>query len=266
MIVNSLYAKKEEAFLSLRILYPYSEVTTNEFEDSVIKVKFDVSEKCLIMDIHNKTNKRINLEWENFRIDNSAVAFDTDRRIKMDEVRADEVIFPQSNSTHRYIIPKIIVEDTYLKDFWNIDRIKKMGEQFSKIIIPIRVNDTNIDYVFHVGVACEVNGVRTKVNIPDKEKVDSIEEGMKYEDVISILGYPSYFTYADKNFTAYYFNGLRIDLVTALKTHALVLSHYWTPNTINIGLVGRKKTKVVKVDTSRVNDITPEQYFKSLYK
>lgn len=264
--VNSLYAKKEETFLSLRILYPYSEVTTNEFEDSVIKLKFDVSEKCLIMDIHNKTNQRINLEWENFRIDNSAIAFDTDRRIKMDEVKADEVIFPKSNSTHRYIIPKIIVEDTYLKEFWNIDRIKKMGEQFSKIIIPIRVNDTNIDYVFHIGVACEVNGVRTKVNSPDKEKADSIEEGMKYEDVISMLGYPAYYTYADKNFTAHYFNGLRIDFVAAYKAHALVLSHYWTPNTINIGLVGRKKTKVEKIDTSRMNNITPEEYFKDLYK
>ena len=266
MSVNSLYAKKEETFLSLRILYPYSEVTTNEFEDSVIKLKFDVSEKCLIMDIHNKTNQRINLEWENFRIDNSAIAFDTDRRIKMDEVKADEVIFPKSNSTHRYIIPKIIVEDTYLKEFWNIDRIKKMGEQFSKIIIPIRVNDTNIDYVFHIGVACEVNGVRTKVNSPDKEKADSIEEGMKYEDVISMLGYPAYYTYADKNFTAHYFNGLRIDFVAAYKAHALVLSHYWTPNTINIGLVGRKKTKVEKIDTSRMNNITPEEYFKDLYK
>ena len=264
--INSVYAKKEEAFLSLRILYPYSESVTNEFEDSVIKVKFDVSEKFLIMDIYNKTNKRINLEWENFRLDNSAIAFDTDRRIKMDEPKADEVIFPKSNSTHRYIIPKLVIEDTYLKEYWEIAKIKKKGEQFSKIIIPIRVNDSNIDYVFHIGVACEVNGERTKVNIPDRERVDSIKEGMRYEDVISFLGYPAYYTYADKNFTAYYFNGLSIDFVAAYKAHALVLSHYWTPNTINIGLAGRKKTKVVRIDTSKMKDVSPEQYFKELYK
>lgn len=121
--------------MSIRILYPYSEGLTNEYEDSIIRVNFDVSEKALYLIIHNKTNKRIYLEWENFRIDNSAIAFDTDRRIKMDEPKSDEVIFPGNNSTHNYLIPKKAIDDSYISAWWDIDKIKKMGEQFSKVII-----------------------------------------------------------------------------------------------------------------------------------
>ena len=259
-------SSKEKPQLSVRILYPYSEGLTNEYEDSIIRVNFDVSEKALYLIIHNKTNSRIYLEWENFRIDNSAIAFDTDRRIKMDEPKSDEVIFPSNNSTHNYLIPKKAIDDSYISAWWDIDKIKKMGEQFSKVIIPIRVNDKNIDYVFHIGVACISDGVRSKVNIPTKEKIDSIQEGMRYEDVISLIGYPNSFSQNDKSFTAYYFNGLSVEFQAAYKVHAVVLSHYWTPNTINIGLKGRKKTIVSNIDTSNMHDVTPEQYFAELYK
>ena len=237
-------SSKEKPQLSIRILYPYSEGLTNEYEDSIIRVYFDVSEKALYLIIHNKTNKRIYLEWENFRIDNSAIAFDTDRRIKMDEPKSDE----------------------YISAWWDIDKIKKMGEQFSKVIIPIRVNDKNIDYVFQIGVACIIDGDRSNANIPTKEKIDSIHEGMRYEDVISLIGYPNSYSQIDKSFTAHYFNGLSVEFQAAYKIHAEVLSHYWTPNTINIGLKGRKKTIVSKVDTSKMHEKTPEQYFAELYK
>ena len=259
-------SSKEKPFLSARLLYPYSENIKNGYEDSIIKVHFDVSEKALFLKVCNKTKKRIYLEWENFRIDDSAIAFDTDRRIKMDEPKSDEVIFPDNCSTHNYLIPKKAIEDTYIGNWWDIDIIKKRGEQFSKIIIPIRVDDTNIDYVFQIGVACIIDGVRTEANTPNKEKVDSLYEGMRYDEVISAIGYPIYFTQNDKTFTAYYFNGLSIEFQAAYKIHAVVLSHYWTPNTINIGKVGKKKTIVTKIDKSQIHNLSPEQYFRERYK
>lgn len=263
--VDSLHSK-EKPSLSVRLLFPFSETITNEYEDNTIKVSFDVSEKALFVKIYNKTSNRINIEWENFRIDDSAIAFDTDRRLKMDEPKADEVVFPKSYSTHNNLIPKKAIEDSYIDGWWKIDKIGKMGEQFTKIIIPIRVNNANKDYVFQIGVACMVDGVRTKVNIPNQEKVDSICEGMKYEDVLSIIGYPIFFTQTGRTFTAHYFNGLSVEFQVALKIHAELLSHYWTPNTINIGLAGRKKTIVTKIDRSQMHNLSPEQYYRELYE
>lgn len=259
-------SSKEKLSLSLRVLYPYTEDISNEYEDSIVKLYFDVSEKALYLKIYNKTKNRMYLEWENFRIDDSAIAFDTDRRLKMDEPKSDEVIFPNNSSTHNYLIPKKAIDDSSIGDWWDIDKIKKIGEQFSRIIVPIRLNDKNIDYVFHIGVACVADGQRSKVNIPTTDAIESITEGMKYEDVISSIGYPFYFTKHEKTLIAHYFNGLSVEFQTPNKGVAFVLSRFWTPNTINIGLVGRNKTKVTKVDKSNIQTITPEQYFKELYK
>lgn len=262
LMICSNLSSKEKPYLSLRILYPYSENVTNEYEDSIVKIYFDVSEKALYLKVYNKTNSRMNLEWENFRIDNSAIAFETDRRLKMDEYKADEVIFPDNYSTHNYVIPKKAIGDSFIKEWWSIDKIKKAGEQFTKVIIPIRINEKNIDYVFYIGVACVVDGVRTKANIPSEEQINSLCEGMKYEDVISLIGYPIYYTYNEKNFTAHYFNGLSIEFHTALKAHALILAQYSTPSTINIGLLGKKKTKILRIDKSHLHNLSPEQYYR----
>lgn len=262
LMICSNLSSKEKPYLSLRILYPYSENVTNEYEDSIVKIYFDISEKALYLKVYNKTNSRMNLEWENFRIDNSAIAFETDRRLKMDEYKADEVIFPDNYSTHNYVIPKKAIGDSFIKEWWSIDKIKKAGEQFTKVIIPIRINDKNIDYVFYIGVACVADGVRTKANIPSEEQINSLCEGMKYEDVISLIGYPIYYTYNEKNFTAHYFNGLSIEFHTALKAHALILAQYSTPSTINIGLLGKKKTKILRIDKSHVHNLSPEQYYR----
>ena len=266
LMICSNLSSKEKPYLSLRILYPYSENLTKEYEDSIVKIYFDVNEKSLYLKIYNKTKNRMYLEWENFRIDNSAIAFDTDRRLKMDEQKSDEVIFPDNYSTHNYVIPKKAVEDSYIKDWWNIDKIKKAGEQFTKVIIPIRVNDINIDYVFCIGVACIVDGVKSKANIPSEEQIDSLHEGMKYEEVLSLIGYPISYTYNEKNFTAHYFNGLTIEFQAANKLHAHVLAKYMTPSTINIGLVGSNKTIVSRIDKSRIHNLSPEQYYREGYK
>lgn len=265
MICSNL-SSKEKTFLSLRILYPYSEGLTNEYEDSLVRIYFDVDEKSLYLKLYNKTNNRMNLEWENFRIDNSAVAFDTDRRIKMDEHKIDEVIFPDNYSIHNNLIPKKAIGDTFISDWWKIDKIKKAGEQFTKVIIPIRINDKNIDYVFYIGVACVVDGVRTKANIPTEEQIDSLYEGMKYEDVLSIIGYPIFYTCGEKDFTAHYFNGLTIEFHTAFKGHALFLAQFATPNTFNIGVGGRKKTKVSRIDKSHLHNLSVEQYYRERKK
>ncbi len=261
----SLFAK-EKTYLSARILYPYSDNTTNEYEDSIIKVRFDVSSSCLIVHLFNKTNNRINLEWENFRIDESAIAFDTDRRIKMDEPKADEVIFPLSYSTHTKLIPKKAIEDSYIGDWWNIDIISKIGEKFSKVIIPIKVNNVNFDYLFHLGIACVTNGVRSKINTPTKEQIDSLYIGMKYKDAIAIIGYPQFFTQNEKSFVAHYYNGLNFEVQTNGKIVAEALSNFASPTSLSLGWSTRNKTIITKIDTTHIHDSSPEDFFRNLYK
>ena len=261
MICSNL-SSKEKPYLSVRILYPCCENITNEYEDSVIKVNFKVDEKLLYIQLYNKTKNRIVLEWENVRLDGSAMAFDTDRRLKMDEPKADEVIFSGNYSTHNALIPKKAISDSYIDKWWNIEEIKKKGEVFSKINIPIRVNDSPFDYVFHIGVACVIDGVRTKINVPSEEEVASIHEGMSYEDVISIIGTPmSYIEKKDeKVLIANYFNGLSIEFQAEYKVHVFMLAH-------NVNhKKAKEKTKVTKIDKSQMHHLTPELYFKNLYK
>ena len=59
----------------------------------------------LKVEIENKAEERIYIEWENARFDNSKVVFDDDTRLSMKNEKANEVVVANSK-THKNITGK----------------------------------------------------------------------------------------------------------------------------------------------------------------
>ena len=84
--------KKPKGEVSVELTPSNSSTTT--FRDSIITVdvRTDWSGNFFKVNIHNNTQGRIYVEWENARIDGNKVLFSDDRPITMNQKKEDEVI------------------------------------------------------------------------------------------------------------------------------------------------------------------------------
>ena len=76
----------------IHVIYPKGN-TSGVFENDSIVAAFEYDNSSFIrFSLYNKMNERIYVEWNNFRIKNSAIVFDDDRRITMNQKKEDEAI------------------------------------------------------------------------------------------------------------------------------------------------------------------------------
>lgn len=118
------------------------------YEDSVISMNVKVSSGryFLLVEIENKTDERIYVEWENARIKDGKVIFGNDSPLTMSREKPDEAIAKggkckkEISSNHYYssstsgLLP-IVYKKT----------IKKKGFQLVDINIPIKYKGESID-------------------------------------------------------------------------------------------------------------------------
>lgn len=257
--LSPIFAKKPKVYLCTRIVTSQNDILSNQFEDENVKFTFDAQKKYLLFDVFNKTDQRMIIEWENVRIDNSAVAFGTDRRIKMDEMKAEEVVFPQTSTIHHELIPKNIIQESYIDEWFNTNYVSFSGEQFFKIIVPVRFKDNVIDYTFEIGVSCLIDGERTRISLPTEEQISKISVGMTHKEVSAIIGNPFRVWYNNKTLTAIYINDLQIEYSTeGMSAYKLAFVTAVTKSKgggMFLQQALDDKQKVLSINTSRIHEV-----------
>lgn len=129
------------------------EMTT--YENDFVKLNFELvySDLFLRVEIENKTNDRISIEWENSRLDNNKVVFSDDTRLTMRNEKADEVVIAHSK-THKDITGSNHILSSKVSKITTKSKIKKQ-ENTSVLILPIRQGDKVLDIVINLKFSLE---------------------------------------------------------------------------------------------------------------
>ena len=182
----------------VNVIYPKVN-NSGIFENDSIRVKFEYdTDEFVKFSLYNKTNERIYIEWDNFRIENSAIAFDDDRRFTMNQRKEDEAVASESNSQNKSITMKDNVRDNYIVDF--------MKGNAYRVIIPIRYGNKSIDYKVKIEFLQDLN----RKLYPTCEDIEKITIGMGNKELDEIFQFPSKFEGGYNELIFRYRNGLKI--------------------------------------------------------
>lgn len=121
------------------------------YEDSNVRIEFEYryfEGYFLRVRVINKTDKRITIEWENARLLDNQICFDTDNIYSYNNPKPDEVVHANSSSTKKIGERK----SPYYRNFvFNDDLIKKNGNSLNHLIVPIKfASGEIIDYSIYV--------------------------------------------------------------------------------------------------------------------
>ena len=121
------------------------------YEDSNVRIEFEYryfEGYFLRVRVINKTDKRITIEWENARLLDNQICFDTDNIYSYNNPKPDEVVHANSSSTKKIGERKRPDNRPFI---FNEDLIKKHGESVRRLIIPIKLLSGEIvDYDLYV--------------------------------------------------------------------------------------------------------------------
>lgn len=134
-------------------VFKYKLEVTSELSDRGKKIEFSArlaewkSEWIQFFQVFNKTNERIFIEWENARILGDRVVFSDDRRITMNNPKADEAVSPISFSIRRDITSARKIGENYIFPLFYTKNLKKnLGEKSTIYLkIPIRYLDNTVE-------------------------------------------------------------------------------------------------------------------------
>lgn len=113
-------------------------------------------ETFLTIYLVNCTNDRIYIEWENARCDNGKVVFGDDRRITMNNPKADEAVSSLSMSLRRGVTSADRIGSDYNLPLFRIKLLKEGLSDNVTLKIPIRFMDGSVEeYTFNVKLSWE---------------------------------------------------------------------------------------------------------------
>lgn len=113
-------------------------------------------ETFLTIYLVNCTNDRIYIEWENARCDNGKVVFGDDRRITMNNPKADEAVSSLSMSLRRDVTSADRIGSNYILPLFRIKLLKEGLSDNVTLKIPIRFMDGSVEeYTFNVKLSWE---------------------------------------------------------------------------------------------------------------
>ena len=194
---NDFYHKSKKV-----MVYPYEVVKRYEsdsiiFQDSIIRVAFEFEYiplngvKYLMLDILNRTDERIYVEWENVRLNKNKIKFVLDSSHKKDLKIEDECIIGGESSGYRFIEKDFSVTSSKVEngDIY----LRKWGDTDFQVILPIKIGEKIRDYKFNFkfekyseeeidslySLACKI-----------EEKRKMLKKGMSRNEVENIMGKP----------------------------------------------------------------------------
>lgn len=113
-------------------------------------------ETFLTIYLLNCTNDRIYIEWENARCDGGKVVFGDDRRITMNNPKADEAVSSLSMSLRRGITSADRIGSDYILPLFRVKLLKEGLSDNVTLKIPIRFTDGSVEeYTFNVKLSWE---------------------------------------------------------------------------------------------------------------
>ena len=99
----------------------------------------------------NKTNGRFFIEWENARCDGGKIVFGDDRRISMNNAKADEAVSAYSASLTRNVTSLDYIGSDYILPLFRTKRLKEGLDDVVRLKIPVRFSDGSVEeYSFNV--------------------------------------------------------------------------------------------------------------------
>lgn len=127
----------------------HSEDKKEAIELVCLPSKYD--ENFITVFFWNNTNERVYIEWENARCNSGKVIFGDDRRITMNNAKADEAISPHSTSLTREITSMDNIGSNYLMPLFSIKNIQKGTDGNIYLKIPVKFADGSVEeYRFNI--------------------------------------------------------------------------------------------------------------------
>ena len=123
----------------------YSDTAT--FENDSIKCVFEwssITNNSLELTITNKLNSRIYVEWENVRIDDEPICFETDTKFTYKQKKENDAV-AQGGKTKKEIQTYNLFESALFHMFYK-SNIKKKGYDERRINLSIKYQTESIDY------------------------------------------------------------------------------------------------------------------------
>lgn len=158
LISSFSIAKDSEGIVKFKIAEPIEGSKDNIFEDENIVVKFWPSYSEFCMNVKNKRDERIYIEWENARTNGEKVMFGDDTPMTAKNTKSDESIPSNSLSLTRNLYkenplynPNFSYYPYALAIHREIAGFKRTGGTVVSILLPIRFADnTTKDYNFRI--------------------------------------------------------------------------------------------------------------------
>ena len=127
----------------------HSEGKMNAVKLTCISSSYD--ENFLTIYLWNNTDERIFIEWENARCQSGKVVFGDDRRITMNNAKADEAISANSHSLTKEVTSADNIMSDDIIPLFRTKYLQDGIDKYVKIKIPVRFADGNVEeYDFYV--------------------------------------------------------------------------------------------------------------------
>lgn len=95
--------------------------------------------------VRNNTNQRFFIEWENARCNFGKVVFGDDRRISMNNPKADEAVSAYSSSLSRELTSMSNIGDESVYSLYHVKNLKNGQTESVYLNIPIRFSDGSVE-------------------------------------------------------------------------------------------------------------------------
>ena len=180
MSASIVDARKADGIVKLLV-----EKDKDYFEDENVKISFSMISSDLYMQLYNKLDDRIFIEWENARTNHDKVIFGTDSRLTYRNKKEDESVSSKSSSiSHCFYCenPMAALGGNWAMPVYT-HGILKLEEKNCMVdfVLPVRFPDGKTkEYKLYVKVMY--------VNLADASQVTV---GMKAKDVKKLMGDPN---------------------------------------------------------------------------
>lgn len=111
-------------------------------------------DKFLIVEIENKTEDRLYIEWENARLDNNKIVFGDDTMLTMRNEKTDEVVIAHAKTKKR-LTRRDYVFENMVKKLTTKSIIKKNGSDSATFVLPIKYNEKTYDLLLNLKFTIE---------------------------------------------------------------------------------------------------------------
>ena len=114
--------------------------------DSVLRITFvPYADRFVTLMPYNRTNDKINIEWDGAKFDGAKLVFDTDSRLNMNQQKGDEAVYAGQSGLMRNVTSQYKVGDYSIYPIYEKKEVEKTGiPKEVSISITVRLKDDSV--------------------------------------------------------------------------------------------------------------------------